>query len=315
MTGGDRRLALCIYRSLLRWSRDNADAPFSLRPGDVYAVAPRHRSADRATHAAALSLQDAVAVPPIARAEFKACAQLAGLDAQEALDRGLEAVRVLHTVYQGQLQAMRDMRRDRGDRTGVRFQVGQVFIHKKVGSGLTTSVPLVPVCRRCCAGLPLLVPDSSGCWCVAPLALQFGYRATIFGWDRECERDDEWQRDMNIQVLHPRAPPVLRMHRACVGRRARCGVLNVNPAVPHCLQNPKQPFYYALPDETDCVRLFGGGEQASAQALHQAVGSCAVQKSEHAHFLPLRLQCGSPSTCRRTIFSPATHASCTEASG
>ena len=42
------------------------------------------------------------------------------------------------------------------------------------------------------------------------------------------------------------------------------------------LQNPQQPFYYCLPDETDCVRLFGGGEcqQARWPDLSQ-VACCA----------------------------------------
>lgn len=55
---------------------------------------------------------------------------------QEALDRGLEAVRTLHTVYQQQLQEMRMTRSDHADRSGVKFGVGTVFVHKKVGSGV-----------------------------------------------------------------------------------------------------------------------------------------------------------------------------------
>ena len=51
---------------------------------------------------------------------------------------------------------------------------------------------------------------------------KYGYRAVAFGWDRECQRDEEWQRAM------------------CVG-------------------DARQPFYYCLPDETDCTKLFGGG--------------------------------------------------------
>jgi hemimethylated DNA binding protein len=54
---------------------------------------------------------------------------------------------------------------------------------------------------------------------------KYGYRATIFGWDRECQRDEEWMRQMNVGNAH-------------------------------------RPFYYCLPDETDSVRLFGGGASA-----------------------------------------------------
>ena len=49
---------------------------------------------------------------------------------------------------------------------------------------------------------------------------KFGYRGVIYGWDRRCGRDAEWAAQMSA--------------------------------------NPAQPFYYALPDEADCVRLFGG---------------------------------------------------------
>lgn len=47
-----------------------------------------------------------------------------------------------------------------------------------------------------------------------------GYRGVVFGWDRECERDAEWAAAMGVA--------------------------------------PRQPFYHVLPDEGDCVRLFGG---------------------------------------------------------
>lgn len=127
---GDKRLALAVYRAMLKWSRTNADVPFSLRPGDVHALAPHGSAA-----AAALSLQDAAAIPPIARAEFDACRQLEGEEAEEALDRGIDGVRLLHTVYSQQVQGMREVRRDREDKTGVKFAVGQVFIHKKVRGG------------------------------------------------------------------------------------------------------------------------------------------------------------------------------------
>ncbi|GAB4821785.1 hypothetical protein N2152v2_008831 [Parachlorella kessleri] len=48
---------------------------------------------------------------------------------------------------------------------------------------------------------------------------KFGYRGLVIGWDRQCTRDEDW------------------VHEAGV--------------------DPRQPFYYVLPDESDCVRLFG----------------------------------------------------------
>jgi hemimethylated DNA binding protein len=171
--GGARRLALALYKATLRWARQNADVPFSLRPADVHALAPSLRGS-------AVALQDAAAVRQIARAEFKAGKAAAGTEAQAALDRGLEALRLLNTSYAAQLAEMRAVRQERGDRSGVKFSVGQVFIHKK-----------------------------------------FGYRGVVYGWDRECQRDADWLKAMNVQ-------------------------------------NPQQPFFYVLPDETDTERLFGG---------------------------------------------------------
>jgi hemimethylated DNA binding protein len=50
--------------------------------------------------------------------------------------------------------------------------------------------------------------------------IKFGYRGTIYGWDRVCERGDAWAAEMGV--------------------------------------DPQQRFYYVLPDERDCQRLFGG---------------------------------------------------------
>ncbi len=64
---------------------------------------------------------------------------------QAAMDRGLEALRLLNTGYAAQLAEMRALRQERGDRSGVRFSVGQVFIHKKASGkrveGLGGSTP------------------------------------------------------------------------------------------------------------------------------------------------------------------------------
>lgn len=47
-----------------------------------------------------------------------------------------------------------------------------------------------------------------------------GYRGVIYGWDRHCLRDEDWVKQFNA--------------------------------------NPDEAHYYALPDESDCLRLLGG---------------------------------------------------------
>ena len=75
MGAGSRRLALAIYRSTLRWARGNADVPFSLRSSDVYMLSPGLRGT-------AVALQDAAAIPPIARAAFEAARGATGAEAE-----------------------------------------------------------------------------------------------------------------------------------------------------------------------------------------------------------------------------------------
>ncbi|KAL4447171.1 hypothetical protein ABPG77_007204 [Micractinium sp. CCAP 211/92] len=97
---------------------------------DVYWLAPQLRGAP-------LALQDPGAVVAVARQAFEACRHATGEEAEQALDRGLEGVRLLHTTYAEQLQLVILRRQcvkrgaDRGDKTGVKFAVGQVFQHKK----------------------------------------------------------------------------------------------------------------------------------------------------------------------------------------
>ncbi|PSC71606.1 F-box only 21 [Micractinium conductrix] len=130
--GGSRRTALALYRCILRWSAQNADVPFSVRASDIRALAP----AVLDSSAGALSpaaLQDAGAVAAVARAAFREAARASGAEAEATVDRGFEAVQVLNGTYARQLQAMRELRADRADRSGVKFGVGQVFVHKKFG--------------------------------------------------------------------------------------------------------------------------------------------------------------------------------------
>lgn len=60
----------------------------------------------------------------------------------------MEGVRLLHTTYQQQLREMREVRADRSDRGDVRFSVGQVFIHKKVGPGVGAAGELCCLVRE-----------------------------------------------------------------------------------------------------------------------------------------------------------------------
>lgn len=54
-------------------------------------------------------------------------------EVEQALDRGVEAVQLLHTNYSRLLAQLRDAREVRSDRTRVAFSVGTVFTHKKFG--------------------------------------------------------------------------------------------------------------------------------------------------------------------------------------
>ncbi len=162
---------------------------------------------------------------------------------------------------------MRETRRDRGDKTGVKFAVGQVFQHKKVrtqdtgrqtaklqGQGTHARLAVngclwhsgrdrLSMWQRAARQHPrqcIRLLHRSTCNKLPPHRVQFGYRGVVFGWDRSCERDAEWQRQMNIR-------------------------------------DGSQPFYHCLPDEGDAIRLFGGGERPSrvlAPACSMTLPAC-----------------------------------------
>lgn len=173
-------LSKILYRALLRWSKQFADVPISLRASDVGLLAPT-------IPPGAVPLQSARAVSLLTRLSFRHHLHLSpntDTDTETdqlrlATDRAFEALRLLNTVYAASANAMRQTRSDRINREGIAFQVGQVFIHKR-----------------------------------------FGYRGVVYGWDRRCERDEDW-----VQAM------------------------GVDPSLPH---------YYVLPDERDCEKLFGG---------------------------------------------------------
>lgn len=169
---GNSTVARIVYRALMRWSRDHADVPLSLRLSEVSSLVPQ-------LPIGIVSLHDSLAVGTIARWCFRKNRDLQGPAAHAAVDRGLDALRVLNSHYAAQAAVLQATRAARLNRDGIAFQVGQVFVHRR-----------------------------------------FGYRAVVYGWDRTCERDAEWVASMGV--------------------------------------DSSLPFYYALPDERDCQRLFGG---------------------------------------------------------
>ncbi|KAK9841990.1 hypothetical protein WJX81_002951 [Elliptochloris bilobata] len=102
-----------------------------------------------------------------------------GQAASDALDRGMEAVRLLHHDYASDVTRLRRNASKHAEREGIAFPIGTCFVHRVRG-----------------------------------------FRAVVHGWDRKCERSAAWAAS--------------------------------NQA------NPQQPFYYCLPDEDDCQRVFGG---------------------------------------------------------
>ena len=167
-------VAKIVYRALLRWARANADVPLTLRSTEVATVVPNLNATTPA-----ISLNSSRAVAALAKIAFRTNSTLTGAVAHSAVDRALDALRLLNSHYAAVIADMRAIRADRSNRDGVAFQVGQVFVHRK-----------------------------------------FGYRAVVYGWDHKCERDDDWVKTMGT--------------------------------------NAQLPHYYALPDENDCIKYFGG---------------------------------------------------------
>lgn len=172
MTSGFERLSRTVYRGILRWSREHSDAPFTIQMSHVTELLPELRGVK-------INLQDASAVRYLARFGFER-EQANARERELALDRGIEALRLLNTRYHDIVEGMRQTRREKMNRESIKYRLGQVFRHKL-----------------------------------------FGYKGVIYGFDSRCERDEAWIQQMGVM-------------------------------------NPERPFYYALPDEIDCQRLFGG---------------------------------------------------------
>ncbi|KAG7672784.1 hypothetical protein Ndes2526B_g08266 [Nannochloris sp. 'desiccata'] len=222
-------VAKILYRALMRWTRQHSDVPLSLRISEISSVLPVLPSK--------VSLRSSTAVAKLTSWAFRENRNLQGPAAYAAVDRGMEALRILNSHYAAQALDMRKTRADRQNREGVAFEVGDVFVHKK-----------------------------------------FGYRAVIYGWDRTCERDDDWVQSMGV-----------------------------DPLLPH---------YYALPDERDCQKLFGGVRLSKyvcednmmpvegATVVHRALENYFVGYSEKLkRYIPRkRLQFEYPSVYSSTSF-------------
>jgi hemimethylated DNA binding protein len=223
-------VAKIVYRALMRWSRRHSDVPLSLRISEISSVLPvlPHK----------VSLRSSTAVAKLTSWAFRENRNLQGPAAYAAVDRGLQALRILNSHYAAQALDMRKTRAERQNRDGIAFEVGDVFVHKK-----------------------------------------FGYRAVIYGWDRTCERDDDW-----VQAM------------------------GVDPLLPH---------YFALPDERDSQKLFGGVRlskyvceenmmhvQGATQVVHRALENYFVGYSENLkRYIPRKsLQFEYPSVYSSTLF-------------
>ncbi len=166
-------VAKALCRALLRFAHQHAAIPVPLQRAHVIRALPNVQSMTSEP----MADEDASsAVRTLIRLAFRQP------DAQrdgDALDRGIEALRLLNTRYHSTMQSMRELREEHLH-TNVKYRIGHVFKHRK-----------------------------------------FHYRGVIYGFDTRCERDAAWQAQMGVS-------------------------------------NPDQPFYYVLPDSSDCIRLFGG---------------------------------------------------------
>eukprot|EP00884_Botryococcus_braunii_P013811 jgi/Botrbrau1/22430/Bobra.0091s0032.1 len=128
MTGtSNRRLAIALFRGILRWTRSARGVPCNLRPSDVHEVVPELAEFN------APFLQDFEAIPQLTRIAFRNSQCLKGDDAEQAIDRGFLALRLLNSSYAEQVKGLKEARAARTDREGILFSIGQVFLHKKYG--------------------------------------------------------------------------------------------------------------------------------------------------------------------------------------
>ncbi|KAK9820241.1 hypothetical protein WJX72_007832 [[Myrmecia] bisecta] len=161
-----------IYRGILRWGRRAEGVPLNVRTNDLVNVCPALAQAVSANQEGLSNITS------FCRWSFRQHAHLEGQEQDDALDSGMQAMRLLYGDYATTLRNMQASREEHADRSRVEFAVGQVVRHKK-----------------------------------------HHYHGVVCGWDLVCKREPAWSRTVGVE--------------------------------------PNQPFYIILPDETDCLRLFG----------------------------------------------------------
>lgn len=107
MTSGFERLSRTVYRGILRWSREHSDAPFTVQMSHVTELLPELRGVN-------VNLQDASAVRYLARFGFEK-ERANAREKELALDRGIEALRLLNTRYHDIVEGMRQTRREKNE--------------------------------------------------------------------------------------------------------------------------------------------------------------------------------------------------------
>lgn len=128
---GDRHssaIPRLLFRALLRWARQHQDLPLSVRTSDIATLIP-----PEVVRGTTLSLRGSELVTNTTKWIFREQRTLSGPAAREAIDRGLDALRVLNTEYAAAAQEMRATRAARTDRNGISFRIGQVFVHRRFG--------------------------------------------------------------------------------------------------------------------------------------------------------------------------------------
>lgn len=174
-------LAVCLYRSLLQWTRAHAKGP-------PFVVSAAEVASAMGAVTPVSAVEDAAGVARVVRAAFRDDAALPrGSEAAgEAVDRAFGALRYVNDTLTPVLEKRAAARAAHADRTGVLYPLGTTFRHKR-----------------------------------------YGYTGVVVGWDRRCERPPVWQEAFAASLDHGAA----------------------------------QPFYTVLPDQRDCIALFGGARE------------------------------------------------------
>ena len=138
---GRTRTAIALYRALLRWGWQHADVPFPLQATHVVNALPNvqlHRHLDEPM----TEVDAAVAVKLLTKLGFRETAFWEGEGEREredqgrgrehALDRGINARRLLNTRYHSTMESMRELRHEHLHSKS-RYPIGHVFKHRKFG--------------------------------------------------------------------------------------------------------------------------------------------------------------------------------------